>query len=257
MTALSTGQRSPAQAMILAAGRGERMRPLTDHTPKPLLQVQGKPLLQWHLENMAAAGIDRVVMNTGWLGEQVAHYWGDAFTPTGSAHSVSLQYSREDVDFGQGIETAGGIARALPLLEPVFWLVAGDAYMPDFAFDEQQRRAFAQSGMLAHLWLVPNPEHHPKGDFARLPNGQVVDAPDAARLGLSCETYSTLALLHQDLFALPWCDIAPGNPQGVHAKLAPLLRQAMQAGKVTASLYEHQWVDVGTPERLARLNETA
>ena len=252
----------PAQAMILAAGRGERMRPLSDHTPKPLLQVQGKPLLQWHLDNMAQAGIDSVAINTGWLGEQVAGKWGADFsrsngigTDTGTGlRGVQLHYSREDQECGGGLETAGGIARALPLLDDVFWLVAGDAFMPEFPFDAGWRDAFANSPALAQLWLVPNPEHNLQGDFGLDSSGLAIDPSTQEKQGAPRYTYSTLALLRKELFQPPWCDIPLGNPQGTPAKLAPLLRKAMQAGLVSAQLYEGTWVDVGTPERLALLN---
>lgn len=243
-----------APAMILAAGKGQRMQPLTLHTPKPLLLVQGKPLLQWHLEALARAGVRRVVINAGWLGEQIATRWGHAFaSPAGD---VQLHYSREDLDFGGGIETAGGIARALPWLVESFWLVAADAYMPGFVFDEERRHAFAQSGLLAHLWLVANPAHNPKGDFGLSAQGMAVN-PLAAAAGeavLPTYTYSTVALLSRALFEPPWCEIPPGNPSGESAALAPLLRKAMDAGRVSAEIYRGSWVDVGTPERLAEIN---
>lgn len=241
--------------MILAAGRGQRMQPLTDHTPKPLLAVRGKPLLQWHLEALARAGIDQAVLNAGWLGEQIAGRWGTAFASTHGC--VRLCYSREDLDFGGGIETAGGIARALPWLDDTFWLVAADAFMPDFVFDEARRQAFARSGLLAHVWLVPNPAHNPKGDFGLTAQGMAVNpqAGGGVAADMPIYTYSTLALLSRALFCQPWCAIAPGNPQGEHAALAPLLRKAMDAGRVSAELYQGLWVDVGTPERLAQLNQ--
>lgn len=239
-----------AQAMILAAGRGQRMRPLTDHTPKPLLSVQGRPLLEWHLQALARAGLRHVLINTGWLGAQIPQRLGTVYaTAYGDVH---LRYSREDVDFGAGIETAGGIARALPMLEAQFWLVAGDVFMPSWAFDDTLRRDFAASGDLAHLWLAPNPAHHPQGDFAYAAGRAL---PLAA--GAPSYTYSTLALLRQDLFAPPWCDVPRGNPQGRPAPLGPLLRQAVAAGRVGATLYQGAWTDVGTPERLQALNADA
>lgn len=242
-------------ALVLAAGRGERMRPLTDSTPKPLLQVQGRPLLQWHLQALANAGVSRVVINTAWLGEQIPAYFSDknGVKPIWDKRKqLSISYSQEGVDFGGALETAGGIARALPQLGPVFWLVAGDVFAPDFVFDSAAVQAFAASGQLAHLWLVPNPAHNPRGDFGLSSQGLALNLPaddPAPRY-----TYSTIALLRAELFAPPWCDIPPGNPLGVKAPLAPLLRCAMDAGRVSASLYGGRWTDVGTPERLAELN---
>ena len=247
----------PAQvpALVLAAGRGERMRPLTDTTPKPLLQVQGLPLLQWHLQALANAGVSRVVINTAWLGEQIPVYFSDknGIKPLwDKRNQLSISYSQESVDFGGALETAGGIARALPQLGPVFWLAAGDVFAPDFVFDSAAVQAFAASDQLAHLWLVPNPAHNPRGDFGLSSQGLALNLPaddPAPRY-----TYSTIALLRAELFAPPWCDIPPGNPLGVKAPLAPLLRRAMDAGRVSASLYGGRWTDVGTPERLAELN---
>ena len=242
-------------ALVLAAGRGERMRPLTDSTPKPLLQVQGRPLLQWHLQALANAGVSRVVINTAWLGEQIPAYFSDknGVKPIWDKRKqLSISYSQEGVDFGGALETAGGIARALPQLGPVFWLAAGDVFAPDFVFDSAAVQAFAASGQLAYLWLVPNPAHNPRGDFGLSSQGLALNLPaddPAPRY-----TYSTIALLRAELFAPPWCDIAPGNPLGVKAPLAPLLRCAMDAGRVSASLYGGRWTDVGTPERLAELN---
>ncbi|MHB1408711.1 MAG: nucleotidyltransferase family protein [Acidovorax defluvii] len=242
-------------ALVLAAGRGERMRPLTDTTPKPLLQVQGRPLLQWHLQALANAGVSRVVINTAWLGEQIPAYFSDknGVKPIWDKRKqLSISYSQEGVDFGGALETAGGIARALPQLGPVFWLAAGDVFAPDFVFDSAAVQAFAASDQLAHLWLVPNPAHNPRGDFGLSSQGLALNLPaddPAPRY-----TYSTIALLRAELFAPPWCDIAPGNPLGVKAPLAPLLRCAMDAGRVSASLYGGRWTDVGTPERLAELN---
>ena len=242
-------------ALVLAAGRGERMRPLTDSTPKPLLQVQGRPLLQWHLQALANAGVSRVVINTAWLGEQIPAYFSDknGVKPIWDKRKqLSISYSQEGVDFGGALETAGGIARALPQLGPVFWLAAGDVFAPDFVFDSAAVQAFEASHHLAHLWLVPNPAHNPRGDFGLSSQGLALNLPaddPAPRF-----TYSTIALLRAELFGAPWCEIPPGNPLGVKAPLAPLLRRAMDAGRVSASLYGARWTDVGTPERLAELN---
>lgn len=249
-------------AMLLAAGRGERMRPLTDTTPKPLLTVQGRALLDWHLGALQRDGVRQVLVNTAWLGAQIpAHL--DAVWP---AQGLQLQYSHEQDDFGQALETAGGIARAVPRLGAAFWLAAGDVYAPDFVFDAAQAQAFAASDDLAHVWLVPNPAHHPGGDFGLQEStpgsgtGRALNLPPAPASQAGAPpryTYSTIALLKAALFAAPWCDIAAGNPQGVAAPLAPLLRQAMDAGRCGASLYTGRWTDVGTPERLAALNQAA
>jgi MurNAc alpha-1-phosphate uridylyltransferase len=245
-------------ALVLAAGRGERMRPLTDTIPKPLLQVQGRPLLQWHLQALADAGVSRVVINTAWLGEQIPAY----FSPPNHLQrswdpreQLAIAYSHEGVDFGGALETAGGIARALPQLGPVFWLAAGDVFAPDFVFDSAAVQAFAASDHLAHLWLVPNPPHNLRGDFGLSPEGMALNLP--ANDPAPRYTYSTMALLRAELFGPPWCGIAPGNPQGVKAPLAPLLRRAMDNGRVSAALYTGRWTDVGTPQRLAELNTTA
>ncbi len=239
-------------AMLLAAGRGERMRPLTDHCPKPLLEVQGQPLLQWHLQALAQAGVPRAVINTAWLGAQIPARLGAVFD-AGAAH-LPLAYSHEDPSGqGQPLETAGGIARALPQLGPVFWLAAGDVFAPDFRFDGAAAAAFAASDQLAHLWLVANPEHHPQGDFGLSERGLALDLPEGDPRPRW--TYSTIALLRSELFAPPWCDIPAGNPLGERAALGPLLRRAMAAGRVGASLYSGRWTDVGTPARLQALNQ--
>ncbi|MGE8492661.1 MULTISPECIES: nucleotidyltransferase family protein [Comamonas] len=242
-----------AQAMVLAAGRGERMRPLTDHTPKPLLPVQGKPLMQYSMEQLARAGVQRLVINTGWLGQQVADAWpaAPALAQLGSAQ-LQIAYSREDLDFGGGIETSGGISRALPLLDDAFWLVSGDVFIPGFPFDEALRQRFAHSDDLAHLWLVPNASHHPKGDFVLTAEGRAQNpAADDPRPRL---TYCSVALLKKTLFSAPYCDIPAGNPQGTKMPLVQQLRAAMQAGRCSASRYDGRWVDVGTAERLQALN---
>ena len=256
-----------ARALILAAGRGERMRPLTDSCPKPLLRVRGQPLLQWWVDALARGGVGEVVVNTAWLGEQIEGYFASqpyvnlrkqlsnieqiAATPT-------IRCSHEGRDFGYALETAGGIVRALPLLalqpQDVFWVMAGDIFAPDFAITADAVQRFAASGRLAHLWLVPNPAHNPQGDFAIAPDG---GALNAAPQGGQRHTFSTVALYRRALFESPWCDILDGNPQGTAAPLAPLLRRAIDAGQVSAELYTGAWTDVGTPERLAALNAPA
>ena len=232
---------SRVKAMILAAGRGERMRPLTDATPKPLLEVAGKPLMQWPMEALMAGGFTELVVNTAWLGEQIPARFGERFG------AASIAYSREGRDFGGALETAGGIVRALPLLSDVFWVTAGDVFAPDFRFTQEAARRFIDSGRLAHLWLVPNPAHNPNGDFGIAADGGALS--DAARKF----TFSTIGLYRAALFTAPYCDIEAGNPRGVKAALAPVLRAAMKAGHVSAELHEGRWTDVGTPERLAQI----
>ena len=239
-------------ALILAAGRGERMRPLTDTTPKPLLDVRGKPLMQWHMEALARGGCTDLVVNTAWLGAKISSHFGLQRT-VDERSALSISYSDEQADFGGALETAGGIARALPLLQvgghDTFWLVAGDVYAPDFVFDPTAVQRFAASGALAHLWLVPNPAHNPRGDFGISPEGLALNQSDGERY-----TYSTIGLYRAALFAEPFCAIPQGNPDGIKAPLAPLLRRAMDEGRVGASMYTGRWTDVGTPERLAELN---
>jgi len=231
--------------MILAAGRGERMRPLTDTCPKPLLAVRGKPLMQYHVEAFGRAGFRELVVNTAWLGEQIEARFGTT-TPwgPGEGERLHVRYSHEGRDFGGALETAGGIARALPLLDDVFWIVAGDVFMPDFAFSRDALQRFADSGRLAHLFLVPNPPHNPRGDFGLREDGVVLSQADTRY------TYSTTGLYRRSLFD----GIPAGNPGGVRAALAPLLRDAMERQLVSGALYTGAWTDVGTPERLAALN---
>ena len=260
--------------MILAAGRGERMRPLTDTTPKPLLHVRGKPLMQWPLEGLARGGVPTVVINTAWLGEQIPAHFGDALTAPGLP-PVGLIYSDEGSDFGGALETAGGIVRALPQLADVFWVAAGDIYAPKFEFSAGAYESFTASPQLAHIWLVPNPAHNPGGDFGLSADGLALNLPklgaassqatrplqaiDPGTLPHAAQpplfTFSTIALYKRAFFEAAWCPIPPGNPEGVKAPLAAMLRAAMDQGLVSASLYEGLWVDVGTPERLAQLNE--
>jgi MurNAc alpha-1-phosphate uridylyltransferase len=242
-------------AMLLAAGRGERMRPLTDAKPKPLLPVRDKPLMQWSMEALVRGGFNRLVVNTAWLGEQIEETFG---AQPLKLEPMQIRYSHEGQDFGGALETAGGIVRALPLLCPtdaqglsaeVFWVLAGDVFAPDFVFSQTAVERFDASGKLAHLWLVPNPAHHPKGDFGLGSDGL---ARNQAELKY---TYSTIGLYHRKLFAPPWCDISAGNPHGMKSPLAPLLRAAMDNALVSAELYRGVWTDVGTPERLLRLNQ--
>jgi N-acetyl-alpha-D-muramate 1-phosphate uridylyltransferase len=258
--------------MILAAGRGERMRPLTDTTPKPLLPVRGKPLLQWHVDALARNGFSPLLVNTAWLGEQFEAYFQRILglqankierKQLSNKEHIQVQYSHEGADFGGALETAGGIVRALPALADVFWVLAGDVYAPSFVFSRAAYQAFAQSNKLAHIWLVPNPPHNPRGDFG-FAASPAIGADETANTGLALNlpkdaghtlhTYSTIGLYKHALFAPPYCNIPAGNPQGVKAALAPLLRAAMDAGLVSAEIFTGEWTDVGTPERLAEIN---
>ena len=216
------------KAMILAAGRGERMRPLTDHTPKPLLKVGGKPLIVWHLERLAAAGFKDIVINHAHLGAQI-----EAALGNGAPWGLSIKYSPEKT----ALETAGGIANALPLLgsEP-FLVVNGDTFTEiDFAF------LHLKINMLAHLVLIDNPPQHLQGDFA-IQDGMLKNT------GIQMLTFSGVGVYHPDLFA----DIVSGEP----AKLAPLLRKAIDNNAATAQYYQGVWHDIGTPERLKNLDES-
>jgi len=227
------------RALILAAGRGVRMRPLTDHTPKPLLVVRGKPLIEWHLLALAAAGVRDVVINTAWLEEQFPAALGD-----GSRFGLRIGYSMEGRDHGGALETAGGIAKALPLLAPrgdeCFWVVSGDVFLPGFAFDPALARRFADGEMWAHLWLVPNAPHHPQGDFGIDAQGcAVADAP--VRL-----TWASVGLFRAAMFR----DVAVGTK----LPLRPLLDDAISRRRLSAQAWSGAWTDVGSVERLQALN---
>lgn len=225
--------------MVLAAGRGERMRPLSDHTPKPLLPVQGKPLIVWHLEGLARAGIERVVINTAWLEEQIPAALGD-----GSRWGLQIQYSMEGRDHGRALETAGGIAKALALLDDCFWLVSGDIFAPQFNFDANRATAFLmRPERLAHLWLVPNPSFHPEGDFGIGPDGLALAEPGPDRRRW---TYGNFALMRRALCA--------GLPPGQPAPLGPLLRAAVARRQIGAEIYGGTWHNLGMPAQLHALN---
>ena len=244
---------APIKAMILAAGRGERMRPLTDNCPKPLLQVAGKALIDWQVEALVRGGFTGLVVNTAWLGPQIsAHFSSVSGLKSNECvrGQLSFSYSHEADDFGAALETAGGIARALPLLSEVFWVLAGDVFMPGFEFSQGAAARFVASGKLAHLWLVANPAHNPTGDFGLSADGLALNLD--ADSAVPRFTYSTIGLYRRAFFSsLPF-----GNPQGLKAPLAPLLRQAMDNQQVSAELYKGDWTDVGTPERLHQLNQT-
>jgi len=214
------------KAMILAAGKGERLRPLTLHTPKPLVQAGGTPLIEYHIRALAEAGFNELVINHAWLGEQIEAHLGE-----GDRFGVRIRYSAE----GEPLETGGGIHRALPLLgDQPFLVINGDIWT-DYDFSLLEKPL---SGM-AHLVLVDNPAHHPAGDFA-LVDGSVREiSASNAKL-----TYSGIAVLSPRLFD----DCNAGA-----FKLAPLLRQAMAAGLVSGEHYRGRWIDVGTHERLAEV----
>ena len=222
------------KALILAAGRGERMRPLTDSTPKPLIEVRGKRLVEWHLEALARAGVREVVVNTAWLEEQFAATLGD-----GSRYGLEITYSFEGRDHGGALETAGGIAKALPLLGDAFWVVSGDVFVPDFRFDADDSKAFVESDALGQLWMVDNAAHHPKGDFG-------IDADGLASRTVEPKfTWASIGLFRAALFS----DIAVGTKMA----LRPKLEFALDRRRLRASKYDGHWTDVGTMERLAAL----
>ncbi len=219
------------RAMILAAGVGERMRPLTEHTPKPLLQVAGIPLIEHHLRRLALAGIAELVINVSHLGKQIMDYCGD-----GSAWGVSISYSQED----EPLETAGGIIAALPLLEDApFLVVNGDIWI-DYPFERLAAHPL-RTNETAHLVLVGNPPQHPAGDFQLDDNDWVRVLPSAA-VGW---TYTGVGMYTPAFFA--------GYPAG-KIPLRPLLDAAISQGQVGGQRYRGQWQDVGTPERLRELD---
>ena len=229
------------RALILAAGRGERMRPLTDACPKPLLRVRGKRLIEWHLEALARGGVRNVVINTAWLEEQFPAALGD-----GARWGLSIRYTTEGRDHGGALETAGGIAKALPsLVTPgcdLFWVVSGDVYLPGFDFSIAAVSRFAASRELAHLWLVPNAPHHPEGDFG-IDGASVLATVDPPRL-----TWASAGLFRAAMFE--------GVTPGTHLRLRPLLDAALAAHRLGATRWSGRWTDVGTIERLEALNDT-
>lgn len=220
------------KAMILAAGRGERMRPLTDHTPKPLLSVGGKPLIVWHIERLAQAGFKEIVINHAHLGAQIEQALGN-----GAQWNVSIQYSPEAV----ALETAGGIANALPLLgNGAFCVVNGDVFTDyDFTQLHAQAKRVLEGSALAHLVLIDSPPQHPNGDFA-IADGKLQNTGEAML------TFSGVGVYQPAFFA----EIVRGDA----AKLAPLIRSAITQGKATAEHYTGVWHDIGTPQRLAELD---
>ncbi|MBK9161321.1 MAG: nucleotidyltransferase family protein [Nitrosomonadales bacterium] len=220
------------RAMILAAGRGERMRPLTDHTPKPLLQAGGKPLIVWHIERLVAAGITDLVINHAHLGTQIELALGD-----GNRYGASIRYSSE----GTALETAGGIAFALPLLGDVPFAVINSDIWCDYDFARLPALAAQMCDGLdnAHLVLVDNPDHHPDGDFGL--NGERVTETGPKW------TFSGIGLYRPTLFA--------SIPRGDKAPLAPLLREQIALGTVSGEHHRGTWMDIGTPQRLDELDK--
>ena len=215
------------KAMILAAGRGERLRPLTDSKPKPLLEVRGKPLIVYHLEALREAGFCEIVINLSWLGDQIRSHLGN-----GSEFGVSIEYSEE----AAALETAGGILQALPLLSERFVVVNGDVFTDyDFA---ALKIAGIMADSLAHLVLVDNPQHNNAGDFS-------LDQTIIGNAGSPRHTFSGIAQYHHSFFD----GLTPGKQA-----LAPLLRAAAAEGQVSGELFYGNWVDIGTAERLERLN---
>ena len=213
--------------MVLAAGRGERMRPLTDHTPKPLLEVRGKPLIVWHLERLAAAGVRHVVINLAWLGGQIRSALGD-----GSRFGVSIRYSEEPAG---ALETGGGIFQALRWLDPSSFLVVNADVFADVDF----ARLTVPTQAWAHLLLVPNPPQHPHGDFG-LQAGRVTEATGPRW------TYSGIGVFTPALFQ----GCTPGR-----FPLKPLLQRAIAAERLSGEIWRGEWSDVGTVERLAGLQQ--
>lgn len=232
------------KAMILAAGRGERMRPLTDTCPKPLLPVRGRPLIVWQILNLVRAGITDIVINHAHLGHMFEEALGD-----GARFGARIQYSAE----GTALETAGGIAKALHLLgDAPFVTVSGDIYCPHFDF-EQVKDVLAETDVwgnayphdqrdIAWLYLVPNPDHHLQGDFAL--NSFTI--ANEASAGSPLYTFGNIGVYRPEMFA----GITPGSS----AKLAPILREYAGQGRIGGEIYEGQWVNVGTPDQLAVLN---
>jgi MurNAc alpha-1-phosphate uridylyltransferase len=261
------------KALVLCAGRGERLRPLTDHLPKPLVSVRGYPLLAWSLRVLARSGVREVYINTGWLGPQIEAQFGSVYAPcmdeienqlSPHVDPLHLHYSREEKDFGHALETAGGIARCLPGLGAVFGVIAGDVWMPDFYWTAQAIQAFEASSALACITLVTGytQERQKTSEISETsetsepaPRDFGIDSEGRAILpveGQAAWTYSTAGLYKPAFFeGLPW-----GNPEGKVAALGPLLREAARQGLVQACLYQGAWMDVGTPQRLAVLNRS-
>lgn len=236
------------RALILAAGRGERMRPLTDHTPKPLLPVRGKPLIEWHLLALAAAGVREVVINAAWLEDLFPAALGD-----GSRWGLRITYSFEGRDHGGALETAGGLATVLDRLAPKgdepFWLVSGDIHAPGFKFESAAVQAFVVSNDLGSLWMVPNPSFHPRGDFLLDARGRLhrLGAVAAGAVSAHPMTYASIALLRPA--------IVEGVPPGTRAALGPFLHAAADAGRLAGQAWLGAWENVGTPAQWQALQD--
>ena len=228
-------------AIVLAAGRGERLRPHTDHCPKPLLPVRGKPLIEWHLEALARAGVRQVVVNTAWLEDQFPPALGD-----GSRWGLTLHYSMEQRDHGGALETAGGIAKALRWLADPFWVVSGDVFVPGFDFGAETAARLVP-GDLAHLWMAPNPAHHAAGDFVLTPEGRL--RPGASGAGGPTRTWASVGLFRPAMF--------DGIVPGTRMALRPRLERAMAEDRLGGSAWDGEWTDVGTPPRWAALEVLA
>lgn len=225
-------QQDNIKAMILAAGRGNRLRPITDTIPKPLVALRGKSLIEYHLEKLAEIGVKEVVINHAWLGHKIEENLGD-----GSRWGLKISYSPEPQG---GLETAGGIINALPLLgEKPFLVINGDVYSEyDFSHLFQVAQSLQQSNRQAHLVMVPNPQHNLKGDFGLTPSGLVEEE--------GAFTFAGLSVLSPDLFAGMSVDFI---------RLAPILRRAMQAQQVSGELFDGLWSDIGTLERLEQTEQ--
>ncbi len=247
------------KAIVLAAGRGARMRPLTDSTPKPLLEVGGRPLIEWHLAALARAGVREVVVNTAWHEAQIVARLGD-----GARFGLTIRYSLEGRDHGGALETAGGIATALPLLvdhaDDPFWIVSADIWAPGFGFDPDAAARFADDAKSdAHLWLVPNPDYHPRGDFrldvegkARLADDALPAADQGRRPAFSAQPTATRTWTYANL-ALGRPTLVAGVAPGTRAPLGPRLFDAARCGRITAERWEGEWENVGTPAQLEAL----
>jgi len=226
------------KAMILAAGRGERMRPLTDHTPKPLLEVAGKPIIVYHIEALVAAGVEQIVINHAYLGTQIEAALGD-----GSRWGVSLCYSPEAC----ALETAGGIRQALPLLGAEPFIVCNGDIWTDYPFARLLQQDLCGQGSLAHLVMVQNPEHHPQGDFV-LNGGGLLLEQNTDGAGSAAVTWSGISIMRPQFLS----NYAPG----ARPLREPLLA-AMAEGLVTGEYFSGDWVDIGTPGRLQQVQRLA
>lgn len=222
------------KAMILAAGRGERLRPLTDSIPKPLVEVAGKPLIVYHIENLVQAGVSDIVINHAWLGDKLVESLGD-----GKRWGVNIHYSAEDA----ALETAGGIKQALPLLgDSPFLVLNGDIYIDNLPFESVSELEDKLKESIAHLWLVANPTHNPRGDFSFMDGRVMTSFCDDQTF-----TFSGIALYRPEFFAKV--------ESGQKKRLAPLLRAQVDKKQITGELYPDYWCDVGTVTRLELLNK--